>query len=238
MISLIAYLLRSYTRTQRYFAPLSGIVIAVLVLYSYKPNPVMNSYAATAVILFIGCACMGLGFFNHEHAVQKQIIIVHLRSARKHSIGGILCLSLLLLLLDILIVTYPIVAGEFSESVGIYRIMLAGVGHALLGLLGISISLFLQSTWIAKRSHAVGLMLGVLILSIGGTQISELLKGIFMPLRILLPPVAPLMNALMNADTLSFTSMLMSFIHVSLYVILLIAIYLYRTGMKDYSRIT
>ncbi|MDQ0193338.1 hypothetical protein [Paenibacillus wynnii] len=237
MISLMAYLMRSYTRSQRYFAPLSGMVIAVLVLYSYKPNPVMNSYAATAVILFIGCAAMGLSFLNHEHAVQRQVVIVHLRSARIYSIGGILSLTLLALLLDVMIVVYPMITGRFSEPVGIYRFLLALIGHGLLGLLGISISLFLQSSWVAKRSHAVGLMLAIIILSIGGTQISSLLKGPLIPLRLILPPVAPVMNALMNGDTLPGSSMLLSFVHVSLYIFLLIGIYLFRSGTKDYSRI-
>ena len=130
MRPLIAYMLRSYTRSQRYFAPLSGMVIAVLVLYSYKPNPVMNSYAATAVIMFVGCASLGLSFLNHEHVVQRQVIIVHLRSARKYSVGGILSLAILILLLDVLIVLYPMIAGEFSEKVGTYRLILALIGHA------------------------------------------------------------------------------------------------------------
>ncbi|MCL6602932.1 MAG: hypothetical protein K6T94_08675 [Paenibacillus sp.] len=237
MSSLIGHILKSYTRSQRYFAPLSGIVIAVLVLYSYKPNPVMNSYAATAVILFIGCAAMGLSFLNHEHAVLRQVLIVHLRSARRYSIGGILSLSILTLLLDVMIVLYPLITRQFSEPVGFYRFLLALAGHGLMGLLGITISLFLQSSWIAKRSYAAGLMLGIIILSIGGTQISGLLTGYLKLLGLLLPPVAPLMNALMNGDSLPVSSMLMSFVHVSLYIVLLIALYLFRVGKKDYSRI-
>lgn len=118
MNSLIAYMLRSYTRSQRYFGPLAGIVIAVQILYSYKPNPVMNSYAATAVMLFISCAWMGLSFLNHEHPVHRQIAVVHLRSAVKHSVGGILSLAFLTLLLDLILVIYPWVTGHFAESPG------------------------------------------------------------------------------------------------------------------------
>lgn len=79
MRSLIAYFLRSYTFSQRYFAPVAGTLIAVLILYSYKPNPVMNSYAASAVMLFVGCAWLGLSFLNHEQAVQRQVAVVHLQ---------------------------------------------------------------------------------------------------------------------------------------------------------------
>ncbi|WP_379126759.1 hypothetical protein [Paenibacillus sp. sgz500958] len=236
MISLMSYLLKSYTRSQRYFGPLAGVVIAVLVLYSYKPNPIMNSYSATAVILFICCAAMGLSFLNHEQPVQRQVVIVHLRSARKHSIGAILSLLLVTLILDILIVIYPIATEQFPGPVGGYRLMLALVGHALLGLLGIAISLFLQSSWVSKASYATGLMLAVIILSIGGTQISDVLHGPLIPLRFLLPPVAPLMNALMDGDTRPFSAMLATFFQTGLYSAVLITVYLYRTGKKDHTR--
>ncbi|WP_339248955.1 hypothetical protein [Paenibacillus sp. FSL P2-0136] len=68
--------MHSYTVSQRFFGPVAGVIIAVLILYSYKPNPVMSSYSATAVFLFIACAWLGLSFLNHEQAVQKQVVIV------------------------------------------------------------------------------------------------------------------------------------------------------------------
>lgn len=76
MKGLIGYFLHSYTVSQRFFGPVAGVIIAVLILYSYKPNPVMSSYSATAVFLFIACAWLGLSFLNHEQAVQKQVVIV------------------------------------------------------------------------------------------------------------------------------------------------------------------
>jgi hypothetical protein len=236
MNSLIVYMLRSYTRSQRFFGPLAGIVIAVLILYSYKPNPVMNSYAATAVMLFVCCGWLGLSFLNHEHAVHRQIAVVHLRSAVKHSVGGILTLALLTLLLDLIIIIYPWITGHFSESPGGYRFMLAFVGHALLGMLGVTISLFLQSSWVQKGSRAAGIMLGIVILSLGGTQISQSLPDSFHFLIWLLPPASSVMEAMMNADALPFSEMLSSFLHALVYIFLLIGFYLYRSRQKDYTK--
>jgi len=237
MLPLISYLLKSYTRSQRYFAPFAGIVTAVLVLYSYKPNPVMNSYAATGVIFFAGCAFLGLSFLNHEHPIHRQLMIVHMRSARKYVFGGILSLALVIMILDFLIVIYPVLTGQFNERAGLYRVILALIGHGLLGLLGIAIALFLQSAWVPKRGSATGLMLGILILSIGGTQVSSLFTGLLSPFRLLLPPVAPVMNSLMNGDSLPFSGILISFTHCLLYVAVLITVFLYRSGHKDYGRI-
>lgn len=125
MKGLIGYFVRSYSVSQRYFGPVAGIIIAVLILYSYKPNPVMNSYSATAVFLFVASAWLGLSFLNHEQAVQRQVVIVQLRSARRYSLGAILTLALFTLLLALAIVMYPVVAGSFNEPAGLQRILLA-----------------------------------------------------------------------------------------------------------------
>ena len=234
MRPLIAYMLRSYSTSQRYFAPVAAVIISVLFLYTYKPNPVMNSYAATAVMLFVGCAWMGLSFLNHEQAVQRQVAVVHLRSAVKHSLGGMLALSLLTLVLSLLIVVYPVATGNFKESAGVYRMALAFAGHMSLGLLGISISLYLQASWVPKTSYAIGILLAILILSIGGTKLAELIPGPFVPL--LLPPVAPVMDALMNADKLSGLTVLGTFGHTLVYIMLLSAFYLYRSSRMDYGK--
>ncbi|QSF42762.1 hypothetical protein [Paenibacillus tianjinensis] len=234
MRPLITYMLKSYTSSQRYFAPVASIVISVLFLYTYKPNPVMSSYAATAIILFIGCAWMGLSFLNHEQAVQRQVILVHLQSTVKYGLGGILTLALFTLVLALLVVVYPVVTGSFVEPAGLYHMTLAFAGHMLLGMLGISIALYLQTSWVPKSSYAIGILLIILIVSVGGKKLEELIPG--PAVCVLLPPAAPMMNALMNADELSFMSLLGSFAHVLVYILLLCGFYLYRSGRMDYAK--
>ncbi|NQX46321.1 hypothetical protein HQN87_13350 [Paenibacillus tritici] len=236
MRGLIGYFLRSYSVSQRFFGPVAGIVIAVLILYSYKPNPVMNSYSATAVFLFVACAWLGLSFLNHEHAVQKQVVIVQLRSARRYSIGAILTLALLTLLLDLVIVMYPVMNGSFNEPAGLGRIVLAFAGHALLGWLGITLSLYLQSSWVPKASYAAGMMLILIVLSISASKVAELVPGPIV--GVLLPPVFPVMDAMMNADALPVLSVLRTYAHALVYILLLAGFYIYRSGRMDYNRTT
>jgi hypothetical protein len=196
----------------------------------------MNSYSATAVFLFAGCAWLGLSFLNHEHAVQKQVVIVQLRSARRYSIGGILTLVLLTFLLDLFIVIYPVMTGRFNEPAGLERILLAFTGHAVLGLLGIAISLYLQSSWVPRTSYAAGLMLITIILSISAGKVAELVPGPVV--HVLLPPVFPVMDAMMNADDQQVSSLLGSYAHALVYIILLAGFYIYRSGRMDYNKTT
>ncbi|WJH29970.1 hypothetical protein N6H13_04325 [Paenibacillus sp. CC-CFT742] len=53
MIYLTRYLLRQYIRSQKYFAPVVMYIIAMLLIYSYQPNPVADSYSVTAMLLFL-----------------------------------------------------------------------------------------------------------------------------------------------------------------------------------------
>ncbi|MGN7760246.1 hypothetical protein [Paenibacillus sp. 22594] len=231
---LVFYMLRSYTASQRYFGPAAFTIIAVLLLYSYKPNPVMNSYAATAIILFVGSAWLGLSLLNHEHPVQRQVSIVQARSKLRYSIGTLLTLGTLILLLDLLVVGYPVLTGQFDEPAGLYRIAIAFAGHALLGLLGVTISLYLQASWVSKTSYAVGLMLTVLIFSIGSLKLSQLIPGPFV--NILLPPASPVMDALMNADDLPLFQVLGAFMHALIYIVLFTGFNLYRSSRMDDSK--
>lgn len=236
MIALIAYMLRSYTRSQRYFAPFAGLLIMVLMLYSYKPNPVMNSYAATAVMLYIGCAWIGLSFLNHDHPVHRQVTVVHIRSSHKYNVGSILTLAFLTLLLALIVVIYPWITGHFEESPGVYRFILALIGHGLLGVFGIAISLYLQASWVRKSSHSVGIMLVIIILSLGATKISNLVPEFLNVLIWILPPVSPVMDAMLNADNLQFSNLMFTYVHALLYIVILIGFYLYKSIYKDYNK--
>ncbi|CQR56295.1 hypothetical protein [Paenibacillus riograndensis] len=231
MRALMVYLLRSYTISQRYFGPVAGTIIAVLILYSYTPNPVMNSYAATAIILFAGSAWLGLSFLNHEHPVQRQVSIVQARSKMRYNLGTLLTLGLFILLLALLIVIFPVVTGKFDEPAGLYRMTLAFAGHFLLGLLGTAVSLYLQASWVPKTSYAAGLLLTVLIISIGANKMSAIIPGPYV--HLLLPPAAPVMDVLMNADNLSLMRVTGAFVHALVYIVLLIGFYLYRSSRMD-----
>ncbi|QQZ60075.1 hypothetical protein JI735_26535 [Paenibacillus sonchi] len=231
MRALMVYLLRSYTVSQRYFGPIAGTIIAVLILYSYTPNPVMNSYAATAIILFAGSAWLGLSFLNHEHPVQRQVSIVQARSKMRYNLGTLLTLGLFILLLALLIVIFPVFTGKFDEPAGLYRMTLAFAGHFLLGLLGTAVSLYLQASWVPKTSYAAGLLLTVLIISIGANKMSAIIPGPYV--HLLLPPAAPVMDVLMNADNLSLMRVIGAFVHALVYIVLLIGFYLYRSSRMD-----
>ncbi|MNI97120.1 hypothetical protein D3C73_1557020 [compost metagenome] len=73
----------------------------------------------------------------------------------------------------------------------------------------------------------------MLILSIGGAKLAELIPGPLVP--VLLPPAALVMDALMNEDTMSLWELFWVFGHALIYIILLCGFYLYRSSRMDYG---
>lgn len=79
-------------------------------------------------------------------------------------------------------------------------------------------------------------MLITIILSISASKVAELVPGPVVP--VLLPPVFPVMDAMMNADTLPVPTLLGAYAHALVYIILLTGFYIYRSGRMDYNKIT
>lgn len=91
MIYLTRYLLKHYIRSQKYVAPVIFYIITMLLIYSYKPNPVADSYSVTAMLLFFGADWLGLTVLNTEPAGQYQLLVLHAGSKRKVVFAQLIC---------------------------------------------------------------------------------------------------------------------------------------------------
>ncbi|WP_234032640.1 hypothetical protein [Paenibacillus faecalis] len=230
---LLRYLLVSYTRSNRYFGPIAFMVISVLILYSYKPNPIMDSYAVTSTLLFIGCAWLGTSFLNHDQGRQNVLLILHNGSALKFYATQYTALLLISSLISLATVAYPLVTGMFAEPVGLTRLLVALAAHILLSGLGAGVSLFFQPGWIENQGRAAGFMLILIVLSIAGISIADLLpKGIHL-LAYLLPPVSLMIDTLMHADQRGVLQSTYILLFTFGYTAVLLAIYLKASLAKD-----
>jgi len=198
MIALSRFLLRSYTRKHAYFAPLAATLIAMFLLYTYKPNPVMDSYAVTSVFLFVGSAWLALTFLNHGSPQQEQLHITHIGGMKRYLFSQIMALLVPVAMCTAIFMLYPIAAQMFDRPVRIGEFLLAVCGHLVMGGLGASLALFFQSAWMPNGSRAVALLLALVIASIGAKSIAGLLPEQLRWLRWIFPPVSPIMDVLLN----------------------------------------
>lgn len=232
-LPLLRYLLASYTRSYRYFAPIAFMFISVLILYSYKPNPVMDSYAVTSTLLFIGCAWLGTNFLNHDQGRQNVLLILHTGSSKIFYATQYAVLALIGSIISLATVLYPMMTGMFDESVGLSRFLIALMAHILLSGLGAAIALFFQSGWIENQGRASGLMLILIVLSIAGLSIADSLPSAIRIVVYLLPPASLMIDMLMHVDQRGIVRSLYTLLITFGYTVVLLTIYLKASLAKD-----
>lgn len=193
------YMLISYTRSYRYFAPLAFTVVSVLLIYSYRPNPILDSYSVTAALLFIGSAWLGMNFLGHDRGRESMLLIVHAGSPRRYYTVQYLAAVVLSLAMCAFAVLYPILFGMFGEPVTPAVLALSFLGHFGPALTGVSLALYFQSSWMENQGRAAGYLLILIILSLSGTSVVQQLPGFFGFIPYVLPPVSVVVDALMNA---------------------------------------
>lgn len=230
---LLRYLLASYTRSYKYFAPIAFMIITVMLLYSYKPSPVLDSYAVTSTLLFIGFAWLSLNYLNHDQGQQISLLILHTRSARTFFFTQYSVLIMMSLVVSILSVIYPMVTHMFAEPVGIMRFCLALLAHIFLAWLGSTIALFFQSGWMENHGRAVGMLLVLIVLSIAGLSITDYLPHGFVFIAYLLPPVSLIIDMLMHADERRLWISVIALTYSLVYTVVLVIVYIKAACAKD-----
>lgn len=233
IIPLIKYMLASYTRSYRYFAPVAFILISVVFIYSYRPNPILDSYAVTAVLLFIGSAWLGMNFLNHDQGRQSILLIVHSGSSRRFYTAQYSTVALLSLIFSLFAVLYPIIFGMFDKPITFDELALSYVGHAGLALLGISLSLFFQISFMENQGRAAGLLFMVIVLALAGQSIVQGLPDSFGFVPYILPPVSVMINLFMHAEGMSMLMLTLTITYLFIYSFILLVIYLWIACRKD-----
>ncbi|WP_145134847.1 hypothetical protein [Paenibacillus sp. Y412MC10] len=233
MIRLATFLLASYIRSYRYFAPVGSMLIAMMLLYSYKPNPVMDSYAVTSAFLFVGGAWLSFSFLNHAGAVLEQLSVIHAGSMRKYAASQMLALLAVIVFLSAFFLLYPVVMNMFAETVSARQWLIASSGHLALGMLGAGISYFLQAAYIRNISRATAILLIIVILSIGARQIAAKLPAGLSWIRWAFPPVAEMIDTLMGSDTALLTGVWGVIGYAYLYAFALAAAYWIFSAYRD-----
>ncbi|HEY2491877.1 MAG TPA: hypothetical protein VGI33_02975 [Paenibacillus sp.] len=201
--NLLIYLLRNYNRSYRFIPPLFTYLIFVGLFYTYRPNPVMGSFAVTAVLSFIVTAWICYSFMQSESPIQEEITLLHLRSPAKYYIGLISSILLMSLLLLIVAMAYPIIGDRFDRPIGSEDIIVGFLSHLGLSFLGAAIAIFFNNKFVSRSSVAIGGILFVIILSFCQGSITSQLGPSLEWITWILPPTFHSMNLLMNYETYS-----------------------------------
>lgn len=203
MRALIGYLLRNYTRSHRYFPPFAACLFIVMMNYSVKPNPVMETYGNTGIFIYVIAAWVAYQMFVGENQVQEQLSILHLGSFVRYQWGKIAASLLIMTGLSLFTVLYPIVFDKFNEPVALPRFLYAWLIHMELAGLGIAIAYLWSSALRVKMSTAIAGILLLIALSSAQGSVAEALPAMVKPLLWLLPPAHSSLSLFMKDAALS-----------------------------------
>jgi hypothetical protein len=203
MRALIAYLLKDFFRSYRYFVPSLFYLIIVVWMYTFGPNPVMPSYATTSIILYLISSWLAMNFLTSEPNVQQQITLLHIRNQRVYAISRITAIWTITLAFAIFAVVFPLFRGAFDQQVTWLQLIVALYGHLLLALMGIISASIFHSLFRLKFIYSLGGLLICLVVSIAVGGMAERLPEQIAFILWLLPPAAEVMYGLSNFDELS-----------------------------------
>lgn len=223
---LVNYLLKSYIRSHRYFPAIVFFLLCIMILYSYKPNPVVETYALSAVFLYIISAWICYSFLNSTNRIHGQIISLHAGSIRTYLIGKIVMVCMLCFCLCILAVLYPLATNMFDEPLTLKMWLLALAIHFEISLLGIIIPLFFNRSFIKSGSFSISCILIILVITLAKNGIIETYGSWLIYLFWLMPPAFQMINMFSAFDNYSSLSIFASLFFPILYFMVCVLIYL------------
>lgn len=224
---LVKFSLHDYIRSHKYFPPVSTYFIFILVFYTYKPNPVISSYAVTALILYIVSAWLCISILSLDATVQKQLIILHLKSVNRYYLSKLMSVWLVAMVLIVFAFLYPIVFDMFKEPVTLTTGFVSFANHILSATLGICVASLFSKGLLVNPVNSYGGLSLIVILSIAALGIYDVLPPSFQNIVWILPPSVITQTPLSDWSGESISDLsIFPFIWIIIYSLLLVTLFL------------
>lgn len=188
MRSLIKYSLYDFLRSHKYFPPISTFIIFIFVFYAYKPNPIIDSYAATGIIVYIVSAWLCISIFSLDAPVQRQLMILHIGSKNRYYLAKLLSVWFVSLILTFYALIYPIVFGMFNESVSLTIGLVSLLNHIILSILGVSVASLFSKVITESAINSYGGLALTIIISIAALGVYDALPTHLKNIVWIIPP--------------------------------------------------
>ncbi|MCF3943771.1 hypothetical protein [Oceanobacillus alkalisoli] len=188
MKNLIKYTLHDYIRSHKYFPPISTFIIIIFVFYTYTPNPIIDSYAVTAVVLYIISAWVCLSMLQLDPPVQRQLMAIHVGSWNRYYLSKLVSVLVISIILSAFAFLYPIVFKMFSEPVTFTTGLVTFANHIILSILGISLASLFSKVIMKSTINSFGGLTLTIVLSLAAVGIERVLPPFLKNILWILPP--------------------------------------------------
>ncbi|WP_068677342.1 hypothetical protein [Oceanobacillus sp. Castelsardo] len=227
MKALIKYSLHDYLRSHKYFPPISTFMILIFVYYSYTPNPIIDSYAVTALIVYVISAWLCVSVLSLDSHVQRQMMILHIGGENRYYLSKLISVWLITLILTLYAFIYPITFGMFNESVSLKIGLVSIVNHIFLSILGISIASLFSKVITENAVNSYGGLALIITISLATLGIYDVLPTYLKNIIWIIPPAVGTQPVLFNWNGENFLDLLLfPFIWMIVYSTILLYLFL------------
>lgn len=200
MKNLIKYTLHDYIRSHKYFPPISTFMILIFVFYTYTPNPIIDSYAVTAVILYIISAWVCLSILQLDPPVQRQLMAIQVRSWNRYYVSVLISAVIISSILSAYALLYPIVFNMFSEPVTLTIGLVSFANYLILGILGVSLASLFSKVILKSAINSFGGLTLTIVLSLAAIGIERVLPSFLKNVLWVIPPATITQTPLLKWD--------------------------------------
>lgn len=200
MKNLIKYTLHDYIRSHKYFPPISTFMILIFVFYTYTPNPIIDSYAVTAVILYIISAWVCLSILQLDPPVQRQLMAIQVRSWNRYYVSKLISAVIISSILSVYALLYPIVFNMFSEPVTLTIGLVSFANYLILGILGVSLASLFSKVIMKSAINSFGGLTLTIVLSLAAIGIERVLPSFLKNVLWVIPPATITQTPLLKWD--------------------------------------
>ncbi|MCA1060445.1 ABC transporter permease [Rossellomorea aquimaris] len=186
MNALIRYHVIHYLRSFTFIPPLTIFIFTLMLNYTYKPNPIYDSYSFTSLALFFMMGWFTVTVFHSEDQGQKEITLLHTGSQWKYHLALYIVCVMIALLLSLVSVLYPIVCHAFGNEIDPSHFILGFLSHFCLAILSIGLSTIFTRELVRHSLNTWWGVLSVLILSLAASAFPDagLLDWLYPPVEL------------------------------------------------------
>lgn len=237
MKGLIYYFFATYIRTHRYVPPVSLFIMMLIINYTYVPNPIMDSYSFTALLLFFIMGWVTITIVHAEDEGQKQITLIHINSKRNYYFALIINCIVFGLILSMIAVAYPLMINAFTSEIHLLHIVCGFFSHLSLATLSMALSIFFTRGLVKSNTNSWWGVISILVI----TLVLAVAKVEDLKIKLinwLVPPLRFSFEIMGVGDDITFipTQAYWQFGWIFIYSLILIIIFLTIVQKKGFSK--
>ncbi|OEH92361.1 ABC transporter permease [Bacillus solimangrovi] len=226
MKGLLQYQLLHYIRTYRYLPPFTFFIMFLVINYAYKPNPILDSYSFTSVVLFFIMGWFTVTIFHAEDSGQRVITQLHCKSSNAYYISLYIIAIMIGFCLSVLSVYYPIIFDMFAGKQRLIHVVMGVMSHFSSSILAISLTSIFTRDIVKNDRNTWWGVFTILLTSLIVVPLKTIIlqvKGLIW----LLPPVHLSLQMMSTNDSIDYIpfSYYLQFSWIALYGFIMIVLF-------------